>query len=540
MKVHLLHRDRDVDWSAPLPANHEALTQDLALPVLFAAMAGDDEYRTDVVRRVVLAPLTEPDAIEYRQDVLADCLTHREVVRQLDDLAVNALGSSRTVGIEFLLRNSPDAILRRAVRVMELLLGHLRRLQALAADHAGEFHSEGFIRFLAMLRTELDGEYLAAVEEHLATLRLPDGLLMSGGLGSGNRGVGYVLHRAPHLGWWKRMTGRGERGWSFEIHPRDEAGARALGELEDRGVNIAANALARSVDHVLGFFRILHAELAFYLGCVTLHARLANLGGPTCLPDPCPVDPPTLTARGLYDVALALTVGSRVVGNDVDGDRTCLIMVTGANEGGKSTFLRSVGLAQLMMQSGMVVAAASFSADVRTGVFTHFKREEDATMTHGKLDEELARMSEIADLLGPGALLLCNESFASTNEREGSEIARQVVQAAIKSDVKVVFVTHLYDLAHGLYRECGHAELFLRAEREPSGRRTFRMVPGVPLPTSYGEDSFRRVFTGAIGGPPTTSSYLSADPEIGEVDSRHAQVEDEQYASAQPVTASDL
>jgi hypothetical protein len=57
--------------------------------------------------------------------------------------------------------------------------------------------------------------------------------------------------------------------------------------------------------------------------------------------------------------------------------------------------------------------------------FTHYKREEDATMQRGKLDEELGRMSEIADQITPHSILLCNESFASTNEREGSEIAGQ-------------------------------------------------------------------------------------------------------------------
>jgi DNA mismatch repair ATPase MutS len=50
-------------------------------------------------------------------------------------------------------------------------------------------------------------------------------------------------------------------------------------------------------------------------------------------------------------------------------------------------------------------------------------------MTRGKLDEELARMSDIADYIGLKSLLLCNESFASTNEREGSQIACGVIDA---------------------------------------------------------------------------------------------------------------
>jgi len=147
-----------------------------------------------------------------------------------------------------------------------------------------------------------------------------------------------------------------------------------------------------------------------------------------------------------------------------------------------------------MMQAGMFVAARALRAPTCRGVFTHFKREEDPTMTRGKLEEELDRMSAIADRITPHSLLLCNESFAATNEREGSEIARQVIKAMTEADVRVVVVTHLFDLAESLYRQGPEEALFLRAERAPDGMRTFRIVPGEPLPTSYGQDSFRRIF----------------------------------------------
>ena len=70
-------------------------------------------------------------------------------------------------------------------------------------------------------------------------------------------------------------------------------------------------------------------------------------------------------------------------------------------------------------------------------------------MTSGKLDEELVRMSSIVDDLSPNSIVLLNESFASTNEREGSEIARQIVRALLESGVKVLYVTHMYDLRRG-------------------------------------------------------------------------------------------
>jgi DNA mismatch repair ATPase MutS len=123
-------------------------------------------------------------------------------------------------------------------------------------------------------------------------------------------------------------------------------------------------------------------------------------------------------------------------------------------------------------------------------------------MERGKLDEELRRMSDIADRIQPRALLLCNESFASTNEREGSEIARQVVRALLDRQIRVVFVTHLYDLAHGFHEQDLDAALFLRAERESDGRRTLRLIEAEPLPTSYGVDAYRRIFDTAETASP--------------------------------------
>jgi DNA mismatch repair ATPase MutS len=184
------------------------------------------------------------------------------------------------------------------------------------------------------------------------------------------------------------------------------------------------------------------------------------------------------------------------VPNDIAADGKQLVIMTGANRGGKSTLLRALGLAQIMTQCGMFVAAKSFRASLCHGVFTHFKREEDAAMKSGKLDEEMARMSFIVDHLKPHALVLLNESFASTNEREGSEIARQITRALLDSKVKVIYVTHMFDLAHSFYAEHLSAALFLRAERLRDGERTFRLTEGEPLPTSFGEDIYRQIFAG--------------------------------------------
>lgn len=115
-------------------------------------------------------------------------------------------------------------------------------------------------------------------------------------------------------------------------------------------------------------------------------------------------------------------------------------------------------------------------------------------MKSGKFDEEMSRMSEIADRVKGRAVGLFNESFSATNEREGSEIARQIVIALREAGIRVFFVTHLYEFAHKLYEAEGDRAVFLRAERRSDMQRTYKVLPGEPLPTSYALDIYRRLF----------------------------------------------
>jgi DNA mismatch repair ATPase MutS len=117
-------------------------------------------------------------------------------------------------------------------------------------------------------------------------------------------------------------------------------------------------------------------------------------------------------------------------------------------------------------------------------------------MESGKLDEELRRMSEIADHLTKHPLVLFNEAFAATTEREGSEIARQVTQALLDQGCRVFFVTHLSDFAISMFEKHLANAIYLRAERGEEGARPFKLVEGQPLETSYGADLYQRIFEG--------------------------------------------
>lgn len=496
MRALLMHRDRDFDLAAHLPSQEAALSADLALPTLLGAMAGDDEFMLDVARKALFSGLdTDVDTVLYRQGVLKDCVQRPEAARRLYQLAVQAITQKKKHYFSST-GNYPASTLHTSIDVLQMFIAILRELKEIAVQGERHAESEGLTNLFAMLRSEFSDEYVGRVQNHLSELKFSVGVLVSVRLGTGNEGTDYVLRRSIDDGpsWLDRLLGRGPPAHTFHIADRDDAGARALSELRDRGIHLAANALAQSMDHILGFFEMLRAELAFYVGCLNLHSRLVAMNATVCYPHPQPRGARRHHCSGLYDVSLTLAMKRGIVGNRLDADGKNLVIITGANQGGKSSFLRSVGLAQLMMQSGMFVAAESFASELCSDLFTHYKREEDATMKSGKLDEELARMSGIADAIGANAMLLFNESFASTNEREGSEIARQIVCALLERQIKVFFVTHQYQFAHGFFASARQDNLFLRAERRADGTRSFKLIEGEPLEASHGEDLYRQIF----------------------------------------------
>jgi DNA mismatch repair ATPase MutS len=511
MRPRLLYRDRDfelrlrpstrqngADAAVPPPTLQRDLLQDLELEVLIKAMAAGDDYLETVARAVIPASLDEPDAIAYRQEVLADCLQHPALIRSLYAIAVRGVEAERTVWLGYTVRQ-PDMVLYRCRELLKLWLTQLRELRAFADEQRGIFRSRGLQSFLAMLSRELNEDYLSVLEAHAQTLSLRDGVLMKAGLSVGNKGNDYTLLCSELSESWMQRLGRWfgidtSSALVYELAERDEAGAETVADMRRRAISAVARALGESTDHIMGFFWALRSELAFFVGCLNLHSRLTHKGEPTCMPEPLAPASALLSACGLYDVSLSLGVPDRLVGNRVQADGKLLIIIAGVNQGGKSTLLRAIGQAQLMMQAGMFVPATSFRANTCTGLYTHFKREEEKELRRGKLDEELRRMRAIVERLKPAALILLNESLASTNEREGSEIARQIVQACIDGGVKVIYVTHLFDLAQSFAQQHAPNMLFLRPERTPDGTRTYRVLEATPEPTSHGIDLYQQIF----------------------------------------------
>ncbi len=487
MKTLLMYPDRVFQVPEEFAFEKELLLNDLELNVILDAMSKGDEPMRNACRAALLNYCADERDILYRQEILQELIAAPEFARDVYAIAVETLYRRRKEHVW--LQSQMNALFRGAVEILRMTMEELKKLRAVADKYNGKFKSKGLVQLIGMLREELTDAYFAEVEAHLEELSFNDGMLISARFGEKLQGEKYTMRRLDKKG----VKLKWMFAPSISISSKDEDGLKDLEVRKARVISENVNVLAQATDHVLSFFTSLRDELGFYVGCLNLRDTLTGAGHSVCIP---------AIAKGgrrrvysnLIDASLPLIGVQSVIGNDMDYADKTLFIITGANQGGKSTFLRSLGQSQVMLQAGMFVAARSYTGHISSGIFTHFRKEEDAKMDSGKLDEELERMSKIVNAIKPGSVVMFNESFAATNEREGAEIGRQITQALLDSGVEVFSVTHLYQLSNPFYVKNDPGYVFLRAERLSDGQRSFRLSEGEPQRTGYGDDVYERVF----------------------------------------------
>ena len=491
MKVHLLLPEgREAPVGIPA-MSRDVLRRDLDLRTAVLGVAGRDDVIYDTLMEMMFAPLLEPDLLRWRHEMLRDALAHPEETMRLYRICLEA-DHMRESRVNWLQNYDVATTYQGAVNYLLNFSTLLRLLRSLAAEYTPLFRSAGFLNLFRTLQEELSDEYLESIHRELEgqKLALVDGVLLSAGLNEALESVDYVMHRREKS--IKDLNPFSGQLYRLGKEANDDKAGDDLTVRQERAINRVADALAQSAEYLASFFDRLRKELAFYVGGLRFTQRMEELGMPWCIPELTAADTDSRSWEELYDVSLVYRNKAAVVGNTLTAEHKNLYIVTGANQGGKTTFLRSFGQAQLMAQCGLPVGAKAYTAPYRRAVFTHFRQEEDRFLKSGKLDKELEWMDRIADHVQSGDLVLFNESFASTNEREGSEIGREITEALVESGVEVVSVSHLHMFAASFHGREGVQ--FLRAERLPSGERTFRLQPGEPEETAYGEDIYRRIF----------------------------------------------
>jgi hypothetical protein len=287
---------------------------------------------------------------------------------------------------------------------------------------------------------------------------------------------------------------------------------RDLNRLLERVVQPVAAAVERYARLSSAWLVGLAPELAFYLGAVRLAGDLRAAGLPHCRPSIAPIEERACAIEGLYSVELALRLrtargdaqrSASIVPNDVAfGSSARIALVSGPNSGGKTTFTRAVGQAQVLFQAGLLVPGGAARLSPVDGIFTHFAAGERSELGRGRLAQELERLAQIFQRAGRYSLLLLNEPLTSTDNVSARALAREVLAGLRLLGARAIFVTHLYEVVHdALALDAAAAESLVislvaaAAPHDGNGAEptpTYRIVPGLPEPLGYAAELARQ------------------------------------------------
>lgn len=192
-------------------------------------------------------------------------------------------------------------------------------------------------------------------------------------------------------------------------------------------------------------------ELQFFLAYIEFMRRAESTGA--CFSYPSMGEGDELSADGGCDIALAQALleredGGRIVRNDfalTQPER--ILVVSGPNQGGKTTFARMFGQLHYLASLGVPVPAVRARLFLPDEVFTHFEREEDISTLRGKLDDELVRIRDILAEASERSVIVVNEIFASTTLADAVQLGTSVVGDVIALGCPALFVTFVDELA---------------------------------------------------------------------------------------------
>lgn len=191
-------------------------------------------------------------------------------------------------------------------------------------------------------------------------------------------------------------------------------------------------------------------EIQFYAAYLDYIAPLERSGLHFCFPEITESEKTTY-AQEFFDLALAKKVSfgtGRVVSNDfrLQG-RERLIVITGPNQGGKTTFARAFGQLHHLAAIGLPVPGSAARLFLHDAIFTHFEREETIKSQRGKLHDEIIRMHHSLERATASSLFILNEMFTSTTVKDSLFLSRKILEKILSLDAIAVCVTFLDELA---------------------------------------------------------------------------------------------
>lgn len=234
----------------------------------------------------------------------------------------------------------------------------------------------------------------------------------------------------------------------------------------------------------VGAMLVCRDELAVCTAICALLDRAIAAGCPVCTPQMC--NAPAFDADGICDLAL-LPSGCAIVPNDVRiGGERRFFFLTGANGGGKTTYLRALLNNLLLARAGCPIAAARAVVYPWRDVATHFPADE-AFSASGRFVDEQNRADAMVGRASPDCFFAFNETFSGTDHGKGLDATLALVRRLDEAGVAGLFVTHFHEVA-----KAGLPMLTAVVDEADGGKRTYRIVEAGGVGSSFARDILRK------------------------------------------------
>ncbi len=471
------------DAPSPHHNKNSNLYNDLNLTRLVRSLSLHPQYES-YVAGILLNFTTDIEVILYRQAILNDLLNNPDLVQQLHVLL------EEIIVLEGYLTSPQwkENVLRQvAWRLSELqrYVDTVAMLYEVLVKAGDAIQSEGFKKLRNHLETTMNGETFQHLKQELPELlpKIRDirSITIGINLDLDMRPLSATLlntHNDPfiHETMISRLLGLGKEGiesssrlhdarhvsglkdYQIELNDRNSPFMpqlfRDLSELMDDTSRPVVRALKKYTQVNSQVLVALKMDIAFYLGVVKAIETVRSAGLAMTQPDIVPMSTRKMSIKDMYNINLFFQQLNKVkdkteiVGNDVEfGDDGRIFILTGPNQGGKTTYTTAIGLVQILGQAGLHVPATQAEISPVDAIYTHFATEERPNLEAGRLGEEARRLNTIFEQATRHSLVLLNESLASTSATESLFLARDVVRAFRLLGARAIFATHLHDLA---------------------------------------------------------------------------------------------
>ncbi len=261
----------------------------------------------------------------------------------------------------------------------------------------------------------------------------------------------------------------------------------------------------KSTEDILTF----ESQMSFYIGAKKIVEAVRARGLEMCRPKYLPMEERKMNAKGIFDLSFYIQmVGSdpmgslkdKIITNDCrfDDDGRFFVL-TGANNGGKTTYTRAVGIVQVFAQAGIYVPCSECEISPVDFIYTHFPKEEEVGLNTSRFTQECKQFKETVDTATRCSMLLLNESIQSTTPTECVYIATELTKIFRCVGVRGIYATHLLELAKSLDRLNEEVEgdtklvsIVTTVDRTADNKRLYRIERAAPQEFGYARTIYEK------------------------------------------------